>query len=151
MVSRMIHTRFFEPSRRPAHRLPCTRKVVVPRTHSLGLWCRIVATHLLLFACLVQGIAPDQSSLASLSALRVFSPIQSFCQPDGNIGTTSPEEIVTTKPQDESGTSLVARLTSDSASLIDRMFERRALQIPSLWGSASVPDRLCVVLCRLLC
>ena len=107
--------------------------------------------HLLFFATLVQGITPDQHSLASLRGLHILFSSQDFSNsPEDE--ADSPEEagLVT-----ESENGLVSRLLEgcmkDPAGLIVQGIGFDLLRFRCPHGNLLNPVCLSILLCRLTC
>ena len=107
--------------------------------------------HLLLIASMVQGITPDQHSLASLRALHILVSSQDFSDSPGD-EADSPEEagLLT-----ESENGLVSRpregCMKDPAGLIVQGIGFDLLRFRCPHGNLPNTDRLSILLCRLTC
>jgi len=107
--------------------------------------------HLLFFATLVQGITPEQHSLASLRGLHILFSSQDFSSsPEDN--DDSPEEVfLSTEPEN----GLVSRLPEgrmkDPPELIVQGIGFDLLRFRCPPGNLLNPARLSILLCRLTC
>jgi len=110
-----------------------------------------MSVYLLLIASMVQGITPDQHSLASLRGLHILFSSQDLSNSPGDEGD-SPEEVGLST---ESNNGLVSRLLEgcmkDLAGLIVQGIGFDLLRFRCPHGNFLNPDRLSILLCRLTC
>ena len=110
-----------------------------------------MSVHLLIIASMVQGITPDQHSLASLRALDILFSSQDFSNSPRD-EADSPEEVGLAT---ESENGLVSRLLEgcmkDPAGLIVQGTGFDLLRFRCPHGNRLTPDRLSILLCRLTC
>jgi hypothetical protein len=127
------------------------REVTMVRIIGQRSRCHTMLVHLLLIASMVQGITPDQHSLASLRALHILFSSLDFSDSLED-EADSPEEagLLT-----ESENGLVSRLlgwcTKDPAGLIVQGIGFDFLRFRCAHGNHLNPDRLSILLCRLTC
>ena len=127
------------------------REVTVVRIFGQRARRHTMSVHLLLIASMVQGITPDQHSLASLRALDILFSSQDFSNSPGDEADSPVEASL----QTESENGLVSRLLEgcmkDPAGLIVQGTGFDLLRFGCPHGNRLTPDRLSILLCRLTC
>jgi len=113
-----------------------------------------MSVHLLLIASMVQGITPDQHSLASLRGLYILFSSQDFSNsPEDEADSPEEEGLPTESENGESENGLVSRLLEgcmkDPAGLSVQGIGFDLLRFRCPHGNLLNPDRLCILLCRL--
>ena len=105
----------------------------------------------LLLATLVQGITPDQDSLASVRGLHVLFSSHDFSNSPGDEADSPVEASLQTKSEN----GLVSRLPEgrmkDPPGLIVQGIGFDLLRFRCPHGNLLNPDRLSILLCRLTC
>ena len=113
--------------------------------------CYTTSVHLLLIASMVQGITPDQDSLASVRVLHILFSSHDFSNSPGDEADSPVEASLQTKSEN----GLVSRLREgcmkDPAVLIVQGIEFDLLRFRCPHGNHLNPDRLNILLCRLTC
>ena len=110
-----------------------------------------MSVHLLLIATMVQGITPDQHSLASLRALHILFSSQDFSDSPGDEADSPEEAGLLTESENRSVSRLLEGRMKDPEGLIVQgiRFDLPRFRCPP--GSLLNPDRLSILLCRLTC
>lgn len=113
--------------------------------------CHRFSVQLLLIASLVQGITPDQQSLASLRGLHIFFSSQDFSNSPGD-EADSPEEVgLLTVSETELISRYLEGCMKDPAGSIVQGIVLDVLRFHFPQGNLLAPDRLSFLLCRLTC
>ena len=113
--------------------------------------CHTMSVHLLLIASMVQGITPDQHSLASLRGLHILFSSQDF----SNFSEDETDSLEEVGLLTKSEYGLVSRLREgcmkDPAGLIVQGIGFDLVRFHCPHGNHLNPDRLSILLCRLTC
>jgi len=110
-----------------------------------------LSIHLLIIASLVQGITPDQHSLASLRLLHILFSSQDFSNSPEDKDDSPEEEALSTEPENGLVSRLLEGRMKDPARLIVRRSGFDLLRFRCPPGNLLNPARLNILLCRLTC
>lgn len=114
--------------------------------------CHTILVHLLLLlASMVQGITPDQHSLASLRFLHILFSSQDFSNSPGDEDDSPEEEVLSTEPENGLVSRLLEGRMKDPAGLIVQGIGFDLLRFRCPPGNLLNPARLSILLCRLTC
>ena len=113
--------------------------------------CHTISVHLLLIATMVQGITPDQHSLASLRVLHILFSSQDFSNSPGDEDDSPEEEVLSTEPENGLVSRLLEGRMEDPAGLIVQGIGFDPLRFRCPHGILLNPARLSILLCRLTC
>jgi len=138
-------------SRRRAHLLPRMREVTVVRIIGQRARCHTMSVHLVIIASMVQGMTPDQHSLASLRGLHILFWSQDFSNSPGD-GAETPEEVgLSTESENGLVSCLLEGCMKDPAGLIVQGIRFDLLRFRCPHDNFLNPNRLSILLCRLTC
>jgi len=110
-----------------------------------------MSVHLLLIASMVQGITPDQHSLASLRGLYILFSSQDFSNSPEDEADSPVEASLQTESENELVSRLLEGCMKDLARLIVQGIGFDLLRFRCPHGNLLNPDRLSILLCRLTC
>ncbi len=113
--------------------------------------CQALLFHFLLFATMLQGITPDQHSLASLTILHIFFSTQDFSNSLDDEDGEPEEEVLSTEPENRLVSRLLEWRMEDHEGLIVQGIGSDLLRFRCSPGNLLNSARLSILLCRLAC
>ena len=113
--------------------------------------CHTMLVHLLFMASMVQGITPDQNSLASLRALHILFSSQDLSNFPEDEADSSNESALSTGSENGSVSRLLKWCMKDPAGLIVQGIGFDLLPVRYPHGNLLNPVHLSILLCHLTC
>jgi len=113
--------------------------------------CHTMSVHLLIIASMVQGITPDQDSLASVRVLHILFSSHDFSNSPEDEADSPVEASLQTESENELVSRLLEGCMKDPARLIVQGIGFDLLRFRCPHGNLLNPDRLSILLCRLTC